>query len=192
MTYPYCECGCGQITNTIPKTTNAKRQIVGQHYRFIYGHSGRGRKGPKSYQFLGRKLTSDGYVLIYEPNHKRADRSGYVKEHILIIERALGKEMPEDSQSHHFNENRSDNSRGNIILCENLSYHKILHKRLRAFKACGHAHWRKCYACQKYDDPSNLHIGKENAYHRECLRKKYREEENHEEGIKAPIKVPGL
>jgi hypothetical protein len=90
------------------------------------------------------------------PNHPRADRDGYVFEHILIAESALGVYLPMDSVVHHHNGNHHDNIKQNLVLCQDQGYHMLLHQRIRALKACGHAHWRKCTYCKEYDDPINL------------------------------------
>jgi hypothetical protein len=35
----------------------------------------------------GRKINSQGYILIYSPNHPHKDKSSYVREHRLIVEK---------------------------------------------------------------------------------------------------------
>lgn len=39
--YGYCQCGCGQRTNTIPETNRPRGRIKGQHFRYIRGHNAR-------------------------------------------------------------------------------------------------------------------------------------------------------
>ena len=70
---------------------------------------------------------------------------------------------------HHVNEIRSDNWKENLVICQDCAYHKLLHRRARALKACGHANWRKCRFCKKYDDPENLSISGRTIYHKECV-----------------------
>ncbi len=53
---------------------------------------------------------------------------------------------------------------GTLVVCENKRYHALLHQRTDALKACGHADWRRCWICQKYDDPANLMIYKVGKY----------------------------
>lgn len=63
------------------------------------------------------------------------------------------------------------------VVCEDRTYHKLLHQCTDALKVCGHANWRKCQICKEYDDPSNLNIKKRyksvtatRVYHESCLR----------------------
>jgi len=124
----------------------------------------------------GCRLSSYGYLMRYKPGHPHAHSNGYAFDHILIVERVLGKSLPEKAEIHHVNENKIDNSNANLVLCEDNAYHTLLHQRKRAYLACGHAHWRKCLFCKKYDDPENLYIDSRNApYHRECMNKNRRE-----------------
>ena len=77
-----------------------------------------------------------------------------------VAERVLGKPLPVGCQIHHHTDTQ-------FVICENQTYHALLHMRTRALKACGHASWRKCSFCKRYDKPENLFITKELASHRE-------------------------
>jgi hypothetical protein len=66
---------------------------------------------------------------------------------------------------HHADGDRSNNSPGNLVVCQDNAYHQLLHKRMRARETCGHADWLKCFVCKEYDDPANLN-GRGD--HREC------------------------
>jgi hypothetical protein len=123
---------------------------------------------------LNRKyFTSDGYVLIYMPDHPFCSKRGYIQEHILIIENVLGKYLDKKHIPHHINEVKSDNRNNNLVICESRAYHNLLHMRMKAYKACGHANWRKCNFCKQYDDPKNLYISPRgnNVWHNDCVRK---------------------
>lgn len=122
--------------------------------------------GPKNSNWKGGKTKDGGgYIQIYKPGHHRADSRGYVREHILIAERALGKSLPEGACVHHANGSRDS---GPIVICQDNAYHMLLEQRTRALKACGHAYWRKCCYCHQYDAPENLYIGGDHALHRQC------------------------
>jgi hypothetical protein len=128
----------------------------------------------------GRKLTTNGYIRVRRPEHPHADKDGHIMEHILIVEQALGHYPPERSEIHHVNELRSDNSRGNLVLCEDHGYHSLLHIRTAALDACGHAGWRKCAYCGSYDDPAFMRVHdrqKRNLKycHAECRNRRQRE-----------------
>jgi hypothetical protein len=118
----------------------------------------------------GRIVKNNGYVKIYLPEHPRSCPTGYVYEHILIAEKTLGKPLPPGVEVHHVNEIPGDNQTpGNFVICESDAYHKLLHQRKRALKACGHASWLKCKYCGRYDKPENIYKYKgEQGYHRSC------------------------
>lgn len=72
---------------------------------------------------------------------------------------------------------------GTLVVCESPSYHMLLHQRTEALEICGHASWRKCRYCKKYDDPTNLRIHiysdksyrSDGIYHLKCHREYMRE-----------------
>jgi uncharacterized protein (DUF1330 family) len=121
-------------------------------------------------------FTERGYELVMSPLHPRANHSGYVKKHVLVAEKALGKYLAGSAEVHHINGNNGDNRNVNLIICEGRSYHMLLHHRRRAFDACGHAHWKKCLYCKEYDDPINLRgrPTKNKYYHRDCYNENQR------------------
>ncbi len=108
-------------------------------------------------------VNTKGVILSFNPDHHRADKDGYVRKHILIAEEALGKLLPLKAVVHHHTPQQ-------LVVCQNDTYHKLLHQRQRAYKACGYASWRKCKICKKYDSPDNLYInGKHrHVFHRNC------------------------
>jgi len=121
-------------------------------------------------RILGRSK-SGGYLLVRDVNHPRAANNGhgYVGEHILVAEKVLGKYLPLKAKVHHINENPENNRNSNLVVCENESYHKLLHSRKIALKECGNANYVKCTFCGKYDTPLNIKsggIGKK--YHKSC------------------------
>lgn len=120
----------------------------------------------------GGKTLCNGYILIWKPNHPRADVNGYIYEHILVAEKTLGKSLPTGAVVHHINRIKTDNRKENLVICQDNNYHKLLHRRMRALKACGHVNWRKCTFCKKYDNSENLFIDKYNhIYHKRCSAK---------------------
>jgi len=120
----------------------------------------------------GYRINNDGYAMVLMPDHPRSQVGGYVLEHILIIEKVLGKALPLKAKTHHVNEVRHDNRNENIVVCENDAYHFLLHMRKRALEACGNANWRKCVFCKEYDPPEKMFINSQDtAYHRSCCNK---------------------
>jgi hypothetical protein len=148
----FCQCGCGRKTNLARRTEAGRGWVKGEPLKYILGHV-----HPPHPQLKGVKVHSAGYVYINAPDHPKAQQ-GYVFEHILVIEKALGKFLPDGTCPHHVNGKKDDNRPGNLVLCQDLDYHNFIHQRTRAFKACGHATWKKCTYCQQYDTLKNLHI----------------------------------
>jgi len=153
-----CQCGCRQITKIAARTDMGRSWKKGEPFRFIFGH-----------RF--RKLT----------NYKKI---GFIREHVLIGERALGKLLPRGVVMHHFPSNGNST---HLVICQDHAYHMLLHVRHRSFIACGDPNWRKCQYCNEYDDQNNLYVHKDaagrmhyrhrscwNAYQRE--RRSWREE----------------
>lgn len=120
----------------------------------------------------GHKINKDGYKMVMDYSHPRAVK-GYVCEHIIIIEKALGKHFPDKAVTHHSDGDPSNNSNNNLVLCEDQAHHLLLHARKNAHDACGNANWLKCTYCKEYDDPQNMYIfpNRYGGYHKECYNK---------------------
>jgi len=134
-----CECGCGSKTGISTKTDRAKGHVKGQAFRYLPFHKARvlwkGVDPTLHPQWKGgRGMTANGYVWVHMPGHPRANQ-GMIYEHVAVAERALGYHLPPKAQVHHVNEMPSDNRPCNLVICEDIGYHKLLHARMRAFKA---------------------------------------------------------
>jgi len=109
---------------------------------------------------------------------------GVVKpRHIWLAEKALGKELPEGTEIHHFDGNRGNNGEWNLIVCPDRAYHRLIEQRTRAYEACGNANYRKCHYCKKYDDPSVMRITRDGGSHFEC-KKEY--DKNYHQQVSKP------
>lgn len=102
-----------------------------------------GRLGP------GRYINSRGYVMVLRP---LAGRTGekYVGEHVLIAETALGHPLPDEAEVHHFDNDHAHNENNNLVVCQDHSYHELLHYRQRIVELGGDANAQKqCTACKR-------------------------------------------
>jgi hypothetical protein len=111
----------------------------------------------------GPKPRLDGYV-----GHNVKGRTKL--EHVLIAERALGKDLPEGAQVHHWDCDRGNNAPTNLVICPDQAYHRLLHRRMAALEACGNPNWMPCRFCRQYDSPEALYVAPNgvDAYHRTC------------------------
>jgi len=62
----------------------------------------------------GKYISTEGYVFMKCEGHPRANKGGYVFEHILVMEKHLGRYITKSENVHHKNHVRTDN------LIENL------------------------------------------------------------------------
>ncbi len=87
--------------------------------------------------------------MIYDRTHPRAWSNGYVYEHLVVAEKALGFPLVEPHEVHHFDEVRSNNSNSNLVICEDRTYHFLLHARQRIVLAGGDPDRHKiCKTCK--------------------------------------------
>lgn len=87
--------------------------------------------------------------------HPSADRDGHVLEHILVAEKALGKYLPDGAVVHHADENTKNNANGNLVICQDVAYHKLLHVRIKTLRRGGDPNTEKfcadCETCKPFE-----------------------------------------
>lgn len=71
-----------------------------------------------------RKSTSTGYVVVHCPDHPRAWSTGYVYEHVLLMEQRLDRLLEKGEIVHHKDENRKNNSIDNLELTNRVLHGK--------------------------------------------------------------------
>ena len=75
-----------------------------------------------------------GYRFIHHPEyHSYKTRNYYVAEHILVMEKKLGRKLSKPELVHHQNGITTDNRPENLKLFSNSSYHKIYEGKVSLF-----------------------------------------------------------
>ena len=120
-----CKCGCGQLVN------KGKEYISGHNLKHITRTPEHCRKISEGQRIawrtkrermpLGSKnLDSYGYVRV-----KVKEGAGeWKKEHIIVMEHLLCRDMVKGESVHHINGIRNDNRLANLFLCTSKSQHK--------------------------------------------------------------------
>lgn len=90
----------------------------------------RNQRGQRNHSWRGGMTrTGCGYVLVLNPDHPRANKRGYVAEHILVAETFYGP-IPKTHEVHHKNEVKHDNRPENLQVLPR-GEHRRLHNLLR-------------------------------------------------------------
>ena len=129
--------GCGKI--------HEARGYCRQHYQQWSWH-GEPLKRVRVERGSGWK-SNHGYRLISDK-----------LEHVLIAERAIGKQLPKGAVVHHVDKNPVNNEPTNLVVCPSQAYHLLIHQRQAAYDACGNASYRKCVYCGEYSDPAGMKV----------------------------------
>lgn len=79
----------------------------------------------------GRFLDKEGYVFILKPDHPRANQKGYIREHILIMEKIIGRCLWPEEVIHHINGIKSDNRASNLMKFDNNASHTRYHNLIK-------------------------------------------------------------
>lgn len=117
-----------EVAAELGTSAETVRRIMARH------HIPRRPRGQAARAGCGRSTDKDGYVLVRDPHHPDAV-NGYVREHRLVMERALGRRLGPEEVVHHLNGARDDNRRENLRLFESIS-------ALASFVLQGNSHAR--------------------------------------------------
>lgn len=79
----------------------------------------------------GKRKHSLGYALLLIPNHHRADKSGYVFEHIAVAEEKIKRMLLADEEVHHINGIKNDNRPENLLVMKKKDHRSLHARRIR-------------------------------------------------------------
>jgi hypothetical protein len=120
------------------------RGLCNKHYLkfWKYGDATAGKTfGKRGHGFIHQS----GYLMV-----------GNKFAHVSKVESILGRELPPEVVVHHWDHDGMNNANENLVVCPDQAYHMLLHRRERAFDACGNANYRWCHMCKSWGDPSEM------------------------------------
>jgi len=91
-------------------------------------------RGENNPSWKGGQIFKNGYKMIKMPEHPRANKSGYVYEHLLVWENAHGKSLPQGYVIHHIDGNRNNNVPENLIAYPRLKHTRLIPYLLKRIK----------------------------------------------------------
>ena len=127
----------GNTQTEIAEFFGVSQKVV---WRFMKNHNIKARvaakrdqRGEKNSSWKGgKRISEQGYVEIYLPNHPKAKPNGYVREHMLIAEQMLGRSLKyfgiKDDRTevvHHINGIKTDNRPENLLVLGINEHHKL-------------------------------------------------------------------
>ena len=111
---------------------------------------GRGKYCSRECSDEGKHARAQGYVTV---NNKRLHR--------IVAERALGRPLPPSAVVHHWGEL---SEHGKLVICEDQSYHMLLHARERVLRAGGNPNTQRiCSTCRLVKAHSGFYLRKSGA-----------------------------
>ena len=107
-----CDCGNKKIVRGAHLTTGRTKSCSCLRIDTMQAQLGSANNNWKG----GKTYNNKGYKLIRIPNHHRVNNSGYVLEHIVVMEEKLGRPLLPEENVHHLNGIRDDNRPENLEL----------------------------------------------------------------------------
>lgn len=116
-----CKCDCGNLKFVRPSHLHKGLRINTGGVRscgcLLKERYKRPFKGKDHPCWKGGTTTRPGgYLAIHMPDHHRANHQGYVLEHILVMEKKIGRRLLKGENVHHINGQKKDNRPENLEL----------------------------------------------------------------------------
>ena len=90
---------------------------------------------------------SEGYILIYKPDHPYCSSQGYVPEHRLVLEKHLNKIINSKKYAvHHIDGNKRNNNIKNLQVLTPLEHLRIHH----GYKKINNKWMKNCCKCNRF------------------------------------------
>lgn len=119
-----CKCGCGQELSIKASKEAQQPSRQKRNMGYIRGHRHKGHLHPNWNG--GRFISTQGYVLIYKPEHPFCNGRGYIAENRLVMENHINRYLYPHERVHHINGNKQDNKLENLLIV-NMSEHMSFH-----------------------------------------------------------------
>lgn len=135
----YCICdNCGkEFTRARELTTKLKHHFCNRicfkedRHKVVRIH----KTGKKHFSWKGGTKRDGGdYLKTMTKGHPHADDRGYVFQHRLVMERAIGRRLALEEVVHHIDGNGFNNKLSNLMLFSNTTEHMSFHKRIKREK----------------------------------------------------------
>ncbi len=116
-----CVCRCGnKVTVTTGHLKSKHTRSCGclsseVSRKLAYKHLA-GKKKIQPNGSLPKRTLKGGYILVHDREHHRSNQQGFVLEHIVTMEKVLGRKLKNKETVHHLNGVRSDNREENLEL----------------------------------------------------------------------------
>lgn len=79
--------------------------------------------GKDHFGWKEKTINTQGYILVWSPDHPHADNHKRVREHRLVMEKHLGRYLLPKEDIHHKNGIKTDNQLKNLELLSSRSEH---------------------------------------------------------------------
>ncbi len=127
---------CGKVFEAHEKTRDVCSKAC--FFDWQCGETHPGWKG-------GATITAQGYSRI--AGGRNAPKKA-ILEHQTIAENALGHPLPPGAVVHHWDEDRTNNTPSNLVICQDHAYHMLLHARKDRLADTGSLELKRCRVCK--------------------------------------------